>query len=88
MPKTVALVKVRQAKNVNLRRRFVFTVAHNVRLLSAAAELAVQILILCSKVNNLFVSPTVVLQPLLRKANVVCCLLGHLIVFNLKHLFK
>ncbi len=32
MPKTVALVKVRQAKNVNLRRRFVFTVAYNKRI--------------------------------------------------------
>lgn len=27
MPETVALVRVRQVKNVNLRRRFVFTVA-------------------------------------------------------------
>jgi len=36
MPKTVALVTVRQAKNVNLRRRYVFTAAYNAEQISEA----------------------------------------------------
>ena len=70
MPKIVALVKVRQAKNLNLRRRFVFTVAHNVRLLSAAAVLAILPLIYVPKINKLLCCFILPLQSLLWKADV------------------
>ena len=48
-----------------------FKIAPYVRLLSAAAGLAVKVLILALKLNKLFCCVIAAVQPLLRKANVV-----------------